>query len=123
MAGRAGKRLREIGGAALTRITAPLDRRLALNASGKMEQLTLDFESMLGGADAAKRMVKIGSTRRRTPFQLEGIGAAAKQLLSFGVAQEDVMGRLKILGDKPPVPVFRPGYGGDSARPGLGARP
>jgi len=102
MAGRAGKRLREIGGAALTRITAPLGLigGFALNASGKMEQLTLAFESMLGGADAAKRMVKdLADFAAGTPFQLEGIGAAAKQLLSFGVAQEDVMGRLKILGD------------------------
>lgn len=101
-AGRAGKRLREIGGAALTRLTAPiaLIGGFALNASGKMEQLQVAFESMLGSADGAKRMVKsLADFAAGTPFQLEGIGAAAKQLLSFGVAEEDVMGRLKILGD------------------------
>lgn len=102
MANRAGKRLREIGGAALTRITAPLGLigGFALGASAKMEQLGVSFESMLSSADAAKHMVKdLADFSASTPFQLQGIGNAAKQLLSFGVAQEDVMGRLKILGD------------------------
>lgn len=98
----AGKSLRDIGGVALTRVTAPLALigGFALNASGKMEQLTLAFESMLGGADAARSMVKeLADFAAGTPFQLEGIGGAAKQLLSFGVAQNEVMGQLKILGD------------------------
>ncbi len=34
-----------------------------------------------------------------TPFQLPGLANAASQLLSFGFAQEEVIDRLKVLGD------------------------
>ena len=35
----------------------------------------------------------------KTPFQLEDVGAAAKMLLSFGVAGDDIIDRLQVLGD------------------------
>lgn len=101
-AGAAGKRLRDMGGAAIGKITAPLGilGGFALKAAADMETLEVAFQSMLGGADAAKTMVKdLADFSARTPFQLEGIGSAAKQLLSFGVAQGDVMNSLKFLGD------------------------
>jgi len=93
---------RDMGGSAIARITAPLGLLggFALKAAADMETLEVSFQSMLGGADAAKAMVKsLADFSAKTPFQLAGIGAAAKQLLSFGVAQGDVMGSLKFLGD------------------------
>lgn len=97
-----GKKLRDIGGSMLAKITAPISALggASLVAFGKMEQLQVAFESMLGDADRAKQLVKdLSNFAATTPFQLEGIGASAKQLLAFGVAQEDVVDRLRLLGD------------------------
>lgn len=99
---KAGQKLRDIGGGALTKVTAPLGllAGFAFNASGRMEQLGIAFESMLGNAEAAQMMVKsLADFAAKTPFQLEGIGQSAKMLLAFGVAQGDVIDKLRILGD------------------------
>lgn len=98
----AGKKLRDIGGGMFARITAPfaLLGGFSVTAYAKMEQLQVAFESMLGSADAAKKMVgDLASFAAKTPFQLEGIGASAKQLLAFGVIQDKVIPTLKLLGD------------------------
>jgi tape measure domain-containing protein len=102
VAQKVGKRLSEMGGGAFKKLTLPLAAvgGFALNAFGKMEQLQTSFKSMLGNAEAAKNMVKkLSDFAANTPFQLQGIGAAARQLLSFGVAQGDVVKRLRMLGD------------------------
>ena len=72
----------------------------ALTASAKMEQLQVALESMLGSADAAQDMVDdLSQFAARTPFQLQGIGASAKQLLAFGVDAADIIPTLQMLGD------------------------
>ncbi len=97
-----GKKLSDLGTGALTKVTAPLALigGFALNAYGKMEQLGISFESMLGSVDAATSMVKkLMTFAASTPFQLEGIGASAKQLLAFGVSAGDIINRLTLLGN------------------------
>ena len=97
-----GKRFQDFGAGALTKVTAPLALvgGFALNAYGKIEQLTTSFKSMLGGADAARAMVKkLTDFAASTPFQLEGIGQSAKQLLAFGVLQDNIVPVLRNLGD------------------------
>lgn len=72
----------------------------ALKAAADMETLTISFETMTGSAENAKKLVgDLRSFAASTPFQLAGIGQATKQLLSFGVAQEEMLGTLKFLGD------------------------
>lgn len=97
-----GKRFQDFGTGALTKVTAPLALvgGFALTAYGKIEQLTTSFKSMLGGADAARAMVKkLTDFAASTPFQLEGIGQSAKQLLAFGVLQDNIVPVLRNLGD------------------------
>ena len=108
-ANKAGAALRRVGGgiqrigtAGITRVTAPLVglSGLALRASGFVERLTTGFESMLGSSEAARRMVeRLSDFAARTPFGLKDLGNATKQLLAFGVAEEDTIGTLKLLGD------------------------
>lgn len=99
---RAGRALAGLGTTALTRLTLPLGAisGFALRAFGTIEQMTVGFESMLGGAGRAARMV-MDLTRfaARTPFQLVGIGQATRMLLAAGVAGRDITDRLGMLGD------------------------
>jgi tape measure domain-containing protein len=83
-------------------VTAPLAlvAGFALKASAEMETLQVSFETMLGSAEKAKVLVQ-GLTKfaASTPFQITDIGKASKQLLAFGVAGDEVLGKLKFLGD------------------------
>ncbi|MBC06362.1 tape measure protein [Thalassospira sp.] len=97
-----GKRFQDFGTGALTKVTAPLALAggFAFNAYGKIEQLTTSFKSMLGGGEAARQMMeKLTTFAASTPFQLEGIGQATKQLLSFGVLPAKIIENLRMLGD------------------------
>lgn len=72
----------------------------ALNASAKMETLQTSFKTMTGSAENARAMVEeLRAFGARTPFEMEGIGGATKQLLAFGVAQKDIIPTLTSLGD------------------------
>ena len=71
-----------------------------LGASGTMERLETSFESMLGSASKARDMVDdLADFAAKTPFQLVGIGESAKKLLGFGVEQDAIIDKLKLLGD------------------------
>lgn len=98
----AGKSLREMGENASKWITAPavLVGGLALAAFGRMESLETSFKTMLGDADKAKAMVaSLADFASRTPFEMQGISGAARQLLSFGVVQDQIIPKLTMLGD------------------------
>jgi len=72
----------------------------ALHASAKMETLQTSFRTMTGsGENAAALMKDLRDFGARTPFEIEGIGGATKQLLAFGVAQKDIIPTLTNLGD------------------------
>lgn len=97
-----GQRFRDFGGEALMKVTAPLAAigGFAFRAFGQMEQLQTSFRTMLGSGDAAKKMVQgLSEFAARTPFQMEGIGQAARQLLAFGVEGGKVIKKLTMLGD------------------------
>lgn len=98
----ASSKMRSLGGALTLRVTAPLGllAGMALKSSANLETLQTSFESMLGSADKARDTVKqLVDFTARTPFQLEGVGKSAKQLLAFGVASKDLLPTLSILGD------------------------
>ena len=101
-ADRVGRSISGLGATAVPRLTLPIAAfgGFALRATGQMEQMEVAFESMLGGADRAKAIVKdLSDFSARTPFQLTGIGNAASRLLTEGVGQSDVIDRLSMLGD------------------------
>jgi len=69
-------------------------------ASAKMETVKVSFRSIMGGADGAARMVaKLNKFAANTPFQLEDISTAARQLLAVGTKESAIESTLKTLGD------------------------
>lgn len=68
--------------------------------AGEAETVQTRLKVMLGDAQAAARlMAEINAFAASTPFQKMDLAGAAAKLLAFGVGAEDVMDRLKILGD------------------------
>lgn len=71
-----------------------------LKASADMQRVEVGFRSIMGGAEGASRMVaKLNSFAASTPFQLEEISTAARQLLAVGVKESSIEKTLRTLGD------------------------
>ncbi len=72
----------------------------ALSAAGAMEQVNIAFTTMLGSAEAAAALQKdLIEFAKKTPFALKGIFGSTKQLLAFGIAQEEIIPTMKTLGN------------------------
>lgn len=91
--------IQAIGGAAFIKQTFSAIGSL-VELSAQMEDTTTSFEVMLGSADAAKTMladlIKFSDI---TPFEDMQITEAAKMLLNFGIAANDIMPSIQMLGD------------------------
>lgn len=71
-----------------------------IQAAGDMEQNAISFEVMLGSAEKAKIMLQdLTNFAARTPFNLQGVVEAGKQLLAYGFEQEDVITTTEMLGN------------------------
>jgi len=71
-----------------------------LQATANIESLGVAFESILGSVSKADALVaRLEDFSARTPFQLEGIAKASRQLLAAGVPVKNITNQLKILGD------------------------
>ena len=71
-----------------------------IDAADSMEQWTISFETMLGSADKARKLMNdIKRFAVETPFELPDVIKGAKGLLAFGIELEDVIPNLKNLGD------------------------
>ncbi|TFB85852.1 hypothetical protein E3O44_12685 [Cryobacterium algoricola] len=72
----------------------------ALTSTGNFEQSRVAFETMLGSADKAQTMLtQISQFAKETPFTLDGVVDASKQLLAYGFAQDEVLPTMRKLGD------------------------
>jgi len=72
----------------------------AVKDAASLEVISTQFEVILGSAGAAqKQLAELQDFAASTPFQLPGLSEATKQLLSFGVEQENIIGTLQQLGD------------------------
>lgn len=66
----------------------------------KAEQTAVSFETLVGSASTAKKVLDdINTFAARTPFSNMDLIENAKQMLSFGVESENVVGYLQQLGD------------------------
>ncbi len=66
----------------------------------KFEQAEVAFESMLGSADeAVKMMEELQKFSAGTPFQFQDIANATRTLVAFGSSGEEARNQLKFLGD------------------------
>ena len=71
-----------------------------IKSGADMERLETSFRSIMGGAEGAAKMVgQLNKFAADTPFQLESISRAARQLLAVGTGQAELNNQLKMLGD------------------------
>lgn len=100
--GKLGQKFTSLGKGLSLKVTAPMlaIAGLALKSAADIETLGVAFESMTGSAKQSAIIVKgLIAFAAKTPFQLIGIGKAAKQLLAAGVTVDNLQGKLKFLGD------------------------
>ncbi|HEX8342229.1 MAG TPA: tape measure protein [Tepidisphaeraceae bacterium] len=72
----------------------------SLKAAAAYEQTGISFEVMLGSADKAKKLLKeIADFAAATPFELPELTGAARKLLSYGFAADQIIPRIRQLGD------------------------
>jgi len=90
-------------GESMTRsITLPLVGlgAAAIKSAADLETLETSFVSLTGGARQAAMMVaQLNEFTAQTPFQLEQVGNAARQLIASGTAINEVNEQLQFLGD------------------------
>lgn len=97
-----GKKMQTVGISMSKGITAPLTilGGVALKAAADLETLETSLSVMTGSAEKGKAIMKdLAEFTAKTPFQLEGVGNTAKQLLAFGFTTEQVKENLQFLGD------------------------
>jgi tape measure domain-containing protein len=71
-----------------------------LGLAGAFEQTRVSFETFLGSAEKADKVLKeLEAFSIVTPFTIDQVNQAGKALLAFGVAAEDLEPSLKSIGD------------------------
>lgn len=97
-----GKGMSKLGGKITPRVSLPLIAMggVALKQSANIESLSTSFRVLIGDAEKSKKVFKeLIEFTSTTPFQLDNVANAGKQLLSFGVASEDLVPTLRMLGE------------------------
>jgi len=71
-----------------------------VGAASKLEVIETQFKTILKSTKAAQDQLQdLQDFAATTPFQIEGLANSTRQLLSFGVASEDIIPTLRQLGD------------------------
>jgi tape measure domain-containing protein len=66
----------------------------------EFEALEVSFRTMLRSKEAADRLLaQVIELAAQTPFSLQEVGLAAKQLMAYGFASESITGNIRMLGD------------------------
>jgi tape measure domain-containing protein len=72
----------------------------AVKSAIDLEKLETSFISLTGGAEqAANMMANLNDFTAKTPFQIEGVANAARQLIASGTGVDQVNNQLQFLGD------------------------
>lgn len=99
---RFGQSTKRLGASISRSVTMPVlgIGAAALKSAADLEAMEVGFISLTGGAEQAKNMVNdLNKFAASTPYQIEGIATAAKQLIASGTPVEQVTDRLRFLGD------------------------
>ena len=76
------------------------DLEAGTSIAGNREMVQVSFETQLGSRAAAKNILgQVHSYASKTPYEYDTVANTAKQLITFGTSQDDVMGRVGQLGD------------------------
>lgn len=87
-----------VGAAVMTGVGMIGKAGVAFNA--EMQNFEAGFTSLLGSADAAKGMLSdLSSFAASTPFEMPTLANSATMLSQFGVAADDIIPSLQMLGD------------------------
>lgn len=71
-----------------------------IKEASKIEDLTVQFQTLTGSLENAKDLIAdLQTFAARTPFKLQGIAEASRALLAFGFEQDEIIDRLRELGD------------------------
>lgn len=72
----------------------------SIKMAGDLEQTRIAFTTMLGSAEAADAFIKqLYDFAAKTPFEIEGLTTAARQLLAFGFEAEQVIPMMEAIGN------------------------
>ena len=94
--GNLAKGIAAIGGAAA--MTGLVKKMVEVR--GEFQQLGIAFETMLGSKEKADNLMREAvAFAAKTPFTLTDVASNIKQLMAMGVAVENVMDTMKMLGD------------------------
>lgn len=70
-----------------------------LKTAANAETTRIQFQTMLGADQGDAMLANLRKFGAETPFEFPELAASAKSLIGFGVAEKDVMGITKMLGD------------------------
>lgn len=72
----------------------------SIKMAGDLEQTKIAFTTMLGSAEAADAFIKqLYDFAAKTPFEIEGLSTAARQLLAFGFQAEEIIPMMESIGN------------------------
>lgn len=92
----------KIGKSLTTFVTLPIlgIGAAAVKSAADMEMQQAAFETLLGSAEKAKVLLSdLTELAAKTPFQLTDLSEASKTMLSFGIALDDILPNVRMLGD------------------------
>ena len=73
---------------------------VAIKAAGQMEQQRISFETMLGSAEEAERLLtRLKTLAKTTPFEFKDVVEYSKRLMAMGIAAGDVEASIVSLGN------------------------
>lgn len=96
------QKMSDVGKKMSTFLTVPIlgIGAASLKSAASMEQAAISFEVLVGSAGKAQTMLKeIEAFAATTPFAFPDLADSAKMMLNFGIAAEDIMPNLRMLGD------------------------
>src|SRR5690606_5081954 len=71
-----------------------------IKLAGEMEQATIAFTTMTGSAEKARAVLgEIEQFAVKTPFQFPELVDGAKRLMAFGIAADQIIPTMTMLGD------------------------
>lgn len=74
--------------------------KAAIESAAKMETLETSFKALTGSAALASQTMRdLTEFTAKTPFQLEQVAGASRQLLAAGVSTRELQDELRVLGD------------------------
>lgn len=97
-----GKKVVKVGALAVTAFMGAASAAgfFAVKSAGDFQQARIAFETMLGSAEKAGKLLKeVSDFAARTPFELPQVVTGAKQLLAYGVEAEKLIPTFGALGN------------------------